>query len=163
MTNTTIFSVADGTLTVIDSDGDIDTGKYTDNVIFNKDGSFTKEVYGKITYTYGDYSYHYEYWQTIEGSWYFIDGNDDLDVADNQRVVLQVNRSHDKTIYSDDDGYSENYEYTDLYEGAANDNFDIIVLKRLANKEIIITLDNKEIEDDGDYYQLVGEMTFIQE
>lgn len=161
-TFTVNYSYDGAKLTASDASGNTEVMDFTSEIIIDKDGSFTRTEYWKSVEIYGDFTYTYEHWSTYEGTWYFMEGNDDLEVKDNERVAFQISKEYDKYSYNNN-GTIEIFEYTDTYEGASNSNVEIFTLSGLANKEMIVTLDQKQTDSDGDFFQIDGSVTYIQE
>lgn len=149
-------------LTASDASGNSEVMDYTSDIVIDKDGSFTRNEYWKRVESGQGWTNTFEHWNTVTGTWYFMEGNKDMEVKDNERVAFQINVDEDKYIYNYS-GDISTYTYTDTYEGIANSYIEIFAIAGLANKEMIITLDQKESDEENNYYEVKGTVTFIQE
>ena len=155
------YSFANGQLTIV-SDGDTDVAEYTEEVTFDKDGTFAKKTYTKYT----DDDETLESWSEYEGKWFFMDGDKDLEVKNKERVAVQLTKKYSKSLYTYvlyGTTHSVETVDTDTYTGSTASEFVVISLDKLSNKEIIVKIDNKTTDDDGDYNENTGEITFTQE
>ncbi len=114
-----------------------DNSSYSLTMTINKDNTFEIEEIDD-----GDRT-------VTEGYWFFAPANKDEDIKNKERVIFQT------TKYTDDDG-----DVT-TYDGSTNSQVEVIDLKRLANKEIIIEIDYKRTS--GSVYSITGTKTFTQE
>ncbi len=155
---TTTYEYKDGSLTKTNNNGRTYIyNPYTYKITINKDNTFKIEKYSKYT----DDDYTDEEWIEETGYWYFLDGDKEAGVKDKERIVLQLNKRYYKEVETYD-GDTDNWETTTTYEGTTTNQMYIFDLKRLANKEIKIVFDNKNIDEDGDYNRYYGEMDFVQ-
>ena len=147
------FNFNDTSMTITFSDGDSEMYTYNESVIINKDGTYTieKEEY---------HSNGFNSAWIFEGLWYFLDGVDGLDVKNKERVEF-ITLKETWSFSFEGSSLSEN-GYTE-YDGASNSNIQILLLDRLANNELIILFDYEERDDDGDFYQKKGTMTYSKE
>jgi len=151
-TNQTDYTY-DGTNLTETEDGDGVSYPYTETLTINKDGSF---VY--VTTEQHDDAFNNTYTETYttEGFWYFVGGVDELEIKNKERVEFMVS----KLIYSYSSG-STTFSTTDLYEGTSNNQTMLLLLDRLANKEMIVLLD--EVTDNGDVIKTTsGTKTYTQ-
>jgi len=133
------------------SNGETDTYTYTysETVKINKDGTFESE----ITKIYPDNggTYHEE----VEGLWYFLDGNDELEVKNKERVEFLALKST-RTYTSD----GSTNTYFDEYDGKSNSNVFILLLDKLAKDQLITLFDYETRDEDGDFYSVEGSKTY---
>ena len=119
----------------------INTDAYSDEVTFEKDGTFSRTIKnGKQTTTY-------------KGNWMWVNGNDNQGLKNKQTVLLSIT----KYTHNDGDG---NTSYSN-YEGKTNFS-DFLVLDRLANDELIVIYDTKDSDDDGSVSTTSGTKTYTQ-
>ena len=118
-----------------------ETDSYTEKLTINKDGSFEKEIiYGKTK-------------TNIEGNWMWMDGNSEQELKNKQAIVLSIT----KYTYVDEDGE------TSYYNESGKSNFSsMIVIDRLANKEMVFLYDTKYSDDGGSSSTKSGTATYIQ-
>lgn len=155
--NTTVYGYSyDGTQMTRTVDGTGTTYDYSEEITIEKDGTFkvvTKE--------------EEDYWddvaqemktgtntETVSGLWYFVDGNKELDVKNKERVEFLM------TDYKEVDPDGDTYECE--YSGKSNPNVMIMLLDRLANKEITMLYD-EEYSVGGDGNTKSGTMDYIRE
>jgi hypothetical protein len=148
----------DGTQMSRTLDGDGDTFDYSEKITINKDGTFTFEKEEEDLY----WKYHIEtfswesgiYKTTVTGVWYFLDGNNALEVKNKERVAFLQQTV--KVV--DPDGNTN----IDDYSGRSNANETIFLLDRLANKEIVTLYDYQETVD-SETYEQTGSSTYTRE
>lgn len=148
----------DGTQMTRTLDGDGETYDYSEKVTIEKDGTFKVEVKEEDLY----WSYNYEtgeytsgiWTTTLEGVWYFLEGNSDLDVKDQERVEFLIENY--KEVDPDGDTYEVNYS------GKSNSYDQMFLLDKLANKEMV-TLYDFEVSEGSDTYRETGTSTYIRE
>lgn len=152
--DTYIYSY-DGTNMTATYDGDGNTYAYSEEVTIEKDGTYKQVTSREVTY-----------WDnqgvekkgtnktTIEGFWYFVDGNKELEVKNKERVEFMVTK---QTVISYD-GETTVYNYS----GKTNDATYTLLLDKLAKSEMIILFDESDIYGDYSYSQS-GTKTYIQE
>lgn len=144
--DTEIYSF-DGTNMTCKEDGDTETYEYSENLLIEKDGTFKNTT--EETYNVGVVSSKYT--NTVEGIWFFVDGNKELDVADKERVAFQ----YEKITNSWGD---QTDTYT--YSGKSNDNVSLILLDQLKKKEIVIKYDYEYINYNSKIYTVSGTKTY---
>jgi hypothetical protein len=98
----------------------VGTINYAYDMTFNKDGSFL------ITTTYDN-----GFIETVAGSWAFMGKNKAAEIKNKELVVLSNKVITEK---------SGNNNYTEMYKGTFMTS-DYLILDRLSNNEIIITID----------------------
>ncbi len=146
----------DGTNMTKTIDGSGETYAYSEKITINKDGTFTnvtkkdKRYFdsGDLTWKTGTQT------ETLDGVWYFLSGNKDLDVKNKERVEFLVEK------YKKVDPNGDTFEYE--MSGASNAFVNILLLDRLANKEIITQFDYTQTLG-GDSYSKSGTMTYTKE
>jgi len=144
----------DGTNMTETTDGNGETYAYTEKITIEKDGTFTtvtekeKEYYDGLNQKIGTET------ETLTGVWYFLDGNKDLDVKNKERVEFLVEKY--KRVKPNGDTFE--YEIS----GASNAFVNIILLDRLANKEIVTMFDYIYTLG-GDSSSKSGTMTYTKE
>jgi uncharacterized protein YneR len=121
---------------------------YSEAVTINKDGTF--EVQVTETHDGGTVTI------TIEGVWYFLDGSKEIDVKDKERVEMLVT-SFTQTGFGDTDtasfgGASVDASWSDRM-------IMILLLDRLANKEMTVLFDAEETWD-GERWTQSGEKMY---
>lgn len=145
------YSLNGSTMTVTGPDGSY-TVTYTETATINKDGTFEAEeswVYpdGGGTQT-----------NLTEGFWYFLPGNDELEVKDSERVEFLVKKQTRTYTYG-----GSTYTYFDEYEGGSNSEVMILLLDKLANKEMVTLFDLTYRDEDGYIYTQEGTKTYTQD
>ncbi len=158
--NTTVTTVIDytydGTNLIENEENEGDTTAYSEKITINKDGTYELVITKEKNYWEGIDRITGSRVTTETGLWYFIPGNDELDVKNKERVEFLV---ESYTIdYADPD--TENY--TEEYAGRSNNSVSILTLDRLANKELIALLDYTEA-DDNSTFQETGTKTYTRE
>jgi len=120
---------------------DTQTDSYSDNLTINKDGSFTREtLYGSTRTNY-------------EGNWMWMKGNSEQELKNKQTIVLSTT----KYTHVDGDGN------TSYHNESGKSNFsNIIVIDRLANKEMVFLYDTKYSDDGGYSSTSSGTATYTQ-
>jgi hypothetical protein len=118
-----------------------ETDSYTEKLTINKDGSFTREIiYGSTRTNY-------------EGNWMWMKGNSEQELKNKQAIILSTT----KYTYVDEDGE------TSYYNESGKSNFtNMIVIDRLANKEMVFLYDTKYSDDDGYSSTESGTATYTQ-
>lgn len=149
----------DGTLMTITGNGNTDVKNWSEKITINKDGSFTStETRDYQYYDYNDFEWKTgTYIEAIEGIWFFVDGNKDLDVKSKERVAFQVQKS--TTTYPTSNGTET---YTNTYSGQSNSQINLILLDELAKKEIIMKYDYSHLNSSTDLYTISGTSTYTQ-
>jgi hypothetical protein len=152
---TTSYSFENGSMTET-VDGYGKTYAYSQKVTIEKDGTFKIEVLEEIEWwnpgTFENEKGNDEY--ILEGVWYFLDGNNALDVKDKERVEFLIEK--EKLIRP----WGDTFE-TD-YSGKANSYVQIFLLDKLANKEIVTLYDSEKTE--GTYSEVQsGSSTYTGE
>ncbi len=136
--------------------GEGTTYKYSEKLTIEKDGTFKAVTEEEV-----------EYWdntnlqwakgmstETIEGVWFFLEGNDALDVKDKERVEFLV----EKYKQVDSDGDTFEYEIS----GRSNSWTNLFLLDRLANDEIVVLFDYLQTMG-GDSFSRTGTKTYTKE
>ncbi|MCF6365889.1 MAG: hypothetical protein L3J35_06755 [Bacteroidales bacterium] len=136
--------------------GDGQTYKYSEKLTIDKDGTFKVVTEEEI-----------DYWdntnlqmakgireETMEGVWYFLDGNDALDVKNKERVEFLI----EKFRQIDPDGDTFEYELS----GKSNNWINIFLLDRLAKDEIVTLFDFIQTMG-GDSFSKTGTKTYTKE
>jgi hypothetical protein len=118
-----------------------ETDSYTEKLTINKDGSFTREIiYGSTRTNY-------------EGNWMWMKGNSEQELKNKQAIILSTT----KYTYVDGDGN------TSYHNESGKSNFsNMIVIDRLANKEMVFLYDTKYSDDDGFSSTESGTATYTQ-
>jgi len=88
---------------------------------------------------------------TINGIWYFVDGNKNLDIKNAERVCFQATK--ETTSFDSDTEIHK-------YEGTSNNNVSLILLDELKNKEFIQKIDYEYTNDSGDLTVYSGTKTY---
>ena len=131
-TDVTTYSY-DGTQMTETTDGIGFAYTYSEEITIEKDGTFEMIIKTDVEYYENEETKTGTNTETIEGLWYFLDGNKELDVKDKERVEFMTTR-YKKVYY-----HGSSYEYE--YEGKSNSEVMIMLLDRLANKEISMLYD----------------------
>jgi len=152
---TTSYSFENGSMTET-TDGYGETYAYSEKVTIEKDGTFKVEVIEEVEWwsleTLQNETGNYQHIR--EGVWYFLEGNTNLDVKDKERVEFLIEK--EKMIYP----WGDTYE-TD-YSGKSNSYVQILLLDKLANKEIV-TLYDSERSEGSDSEVKSGSSTYTRE
>lgn len=146
----------DGTKLTVTVDGEGETIDYSELLTIEKDGTF-KMVIDQATEYFDSGSFEWKTGistETTEGVWYFLEGNDNLDVKNKERVEFLTENY--KRVEPDGD----TYEYS--MSGKTNTFVTIILLNRLANDEIISSFDYTQTHGD-DSYSKTGTMTYSKQ
>ncbi len=159
-----VYDYNNGVLTVT-SDGDSYTKTYSESFEFFKDGTFEYTNYSKSEDNNDWGNYTYEHTSKTNGYWYFLPANKELEIKNKQRLFLEVTKSQyqSKQTYSYY-GDIETYTYGDttIYEGSQNYGY-TVTLNELSKDELKVLYDNKMIDEDGDYDQIKGYVTYTRE
>jgi hypothetical protein len=144
------YNFSGSTLTMTGPDGS-GTATYSESATINKDGTFESEE--SWAYPNGGGT------QVIltEGLWYFLDGSKELEVKDEERVEFLVTKQT-RTYNMDGDTYT----YFNEYDGKSNSSVMILLLDKLANKEMVTLLDYTYRDEDGYIYTEEGTKTYTQ-
>ena len=145
-----------GTQMTMTEDGNGETYNYSEKITIDKDGTFVTITEEEIDY------FDFNTLQTetgirtetIEGVWYFLDGNKDLEVKNKERVEFLV----EKFKQVDPDGDTYEYEMAGLSNAFVN----IILLDKLANDELVTLFDYIQTFG-GDSNSKAGTMTYSKE
>ena len=124
----------------------------SETAIINKDGTFEMEE----KRVYGDDYYYNTYNMKVEGIWYFLDGSKELEVKDKERVEFVILKETLNGTYTGGGSFSS----FDDYEGKSNSNVMILLLDRLANKELVTLFDYEWRDDDGHLFATEGTKTY---
>lgn len=146
----------DGTQMTMTVDGNGETYNYSEKITIDKDGTFTvvteeDDDYFDMTDLVWKTGLEVE---TLEGVWYFLEGNDALDVKNKERVEFLVEK------YKNVKPNGDTYEYE--MAGLSNAFVNIILLDRLANDELVTLFDFIQTFG-GDSYSKAGTMTYTKE
>ena len=148
----------DGTQMTRTYDGDGITYDYSEKVTIEKDGTFKIEIEEEdLFWNYNFESGQYEsgVWKTtIEGVWYFLEGNSDLEVKDKERVEFLVENYKEVNP----DGETEEISFS----GKSNSYDQLILLDKLANKEMVSLYDYEESAG-SETYRETGTSTYTRE
>ena len=151
-TDITSFSY-DGTNMTETTDGEGETYIYSEKLTIEKDGNFTlvvsklKRYFDSDDFTWKD-GVRVE---TITGVWYFLEGNEQLDVKDKERVEFL------QESYKRVDPNGDTYEYE--FGGKSNTVANIILLDRLSKNEIVTMFDFTQTWE-GNTFEKSGTMTY---
>jgi len=115
-----------------------ETYTYTEKIEFKKNG-----IYFKNYSNNGDNF-------TEEGMWTWIKKNKDSELKDKEAILI--------TITKEIDAYG-----TESYSGVSNYPDDMMVFKKLTNKEFVIHFDYSHSNEDGEIASYTGTMTYIQD
>jgi len=114
------------------------TTVYTETLTIEKDGTFSGTVIDD-----GDAS-------TYAGNWMWVKKNKSQDLKNKEAVIMTM------TNYTGDGD-------SDTYSGKSNSPSDMWVIKKLANKELVILYDYTHTDSDGYSYSRTGTITYTQD
>jgi len=84
------------------------------------------------------------------GNWMWLDENDNMDIENKEAVLLTAT----KIIEGDD---------SDTYSGKSNLDGNVMLLKRLANKEMVVLIEYSSTDSDGNTKTINGTYTYTQD
>ncbi len=148
----------DGTDITETTDGDGKTFAYSENITIDKDGTFTIYVEEEINYNQDQTGIQKI---TMEGVWYFIDGINDTDIKDKERVEFFIQKLTDVHPSGDTEIIESSGSIPVIQERGFSSIY-IILLDRLANKEMT-TIYDSEVVIDGETRTITGSKDYIQE
>lgn len=147
----------DGTEMTETTDGDGKTFPYSEKITIDKNGTFSIYVEEEITYSQDQTGIQKI---TMEGVWYFIDGINDTDIKDKERVEFVIQKLTDVHPSGDTEVIESSGSVPVVQERGFSSLF-IILLDRLANKEMT-TLYDSELIIDGETRTMTGTKEYIQ-
>lgn len=153
---TTVYTY-DGSNLTETVNGDGVTYPFSEKITIDKEGTFKMET--TESHTYEDWngdSYTVLTNNTTDGVWYFVGGNSELDVKNKERVEFLVQ----STTYSSSTG-GDSYSSTQTYSGKSNVYNHLLLLDKLAKKELV-TLFDFEYSDGEDTESVSGTKTYTK-
>lgn len=121
-----------------DTLNNVETYNYSEEIEFKKNGTYSK-----------NYSNNGDNF-TEEGMWTWIMKNKESELKDKEAILITITKEIDTSG-------------TETYSGVSNYPDDMMVFKKLSNKEFVIHFDYSHSNEDGEIASYTGTMTYTQD
>lgn len=127
---------------------DVKTGTYKCKMNIEKDGTFKFEITKNFVESDDTYTTTTNIVEAIEGLWAFVEGSKELELKDKERVMMQNRKKTiTQTVTSSSTApgsvtSTTTTTSTVTYDGVSGGEYDIRVIDKLSNKEVVLIWEN---------------------